>query len=62
MLVSTRVMVSFMPSHVYLEFLQEKLAQETSRPEFSRLPFRYAEIAHVLLDLFVPSAVNFAYT
>jgi GINS complex subunit 2 len=33
------------------EFLQEKLTQETSGPNFSRLPFRYAEIAHVLLDV-----------
>lgn len=36
------------------DFLQEKLAQETSRPEFSRLPFRFAEIAKVLLDMCVP--------
>jgi hypothetical protein len=33
------------------EFLQERLSQETSRPEFSQLPFRFAEIAKVILDV-----------
>lgn len=33
------------------DFLQEQLTRETSRPEFSRLPFRFAEIAKVILDV-----------
>lgn len=37
-------------SDVALEFLQERLARETSQPEFSELPFRFAEIAKVILD------------
>jgi len=36
-----------------VEFLQEKLSEETSRPEFSELPFRSAEIAKILLDVYV---------
>lgn len=33
------------------EFLQDRLALETSKPEFSQLPFRFAEVAKVLLDV-----------
>jgi hypothetical protein len=36
-----------------LDFLQERLTRETSRPEFSKLPFRFAEIAKVILDVLV---------
>ncbi|TDL29853.1 Psf2-domain-containing protein [Rickenella mellea] len=39
------------PSWLSVDFLQEKLTQETSRPEFSSLPFRFAEIAKVMLDV-----------
>jgi GINS complex subunit 2 len=35
----------------FLDFLQERLARETSRPEFSKLPLRFAEIAKVILDV-----------
>lgn len=34
-----------------LEFLQDRLSEETSESEFSRLPFRFAEIARVILDV-----------
>ena len=34
-----------------LEFLQGRLSEETSESEFSRLPFRFAEIAKVILDV-----------
>lgn len=34
-----------------LEFLQDRLSEETSESEFSRLPFRFAEIAKVILDV-----------
>lgn len=37
------------------EYLQGRLALETSKPEFSQLPFRFAEIAKVLLDVYAPS-------
>jgi GINS complex subunit 2 len=33
------------------EFLQNRLTQETSRPEFSQFPFRFAEISKLLLDV-----------
>jgi GINS complex subunit 2 len=33
------------------DFLQERLTQETSRPEFSQFPFRFNEIAKLLLDV-----------
>jgi len=36
-----------------LDFLQERLARETSLPEFSKLPLRFAEIAKVILDVSV---------
>ena len=34
-----------------LEFLQDRLSEETSEPGFSRLPFRFSEIAKVILDV-----------
>lgn len=39
------------PEWLSVDFLQEQLTKETSRPEFSRLPFRFAEIAKVILDV-----------
>lgn len=39
------------PAWLSIEFLQEKLSQETMTEEFSALPFRYAEVAKVLLDV-----------
>jgi GINS complex subunit 2 len=33
------------------DFLQERLTQETSHPEFSQFPFRFTEIAKQLLDV-----------
>lgn len=39
------------PEWLSVDFLQEQLTRETSRPEFSRLPFRFAEIAKVILDV-----------
>jgi hypothetical protein len=39
----------------YVDYLQEKFNQETSRPEFSQLPFRFAEVAKILLDMWVIS-------
>lgn len=33
------------------EFLQDRLTQETTGPEFSEMPFRFAEIAKTLLDV-----------
>ncbi|KIM91161.1 hypothetical protein PILCRDRAFT_811661 [Piloderma croceum F 1598] len=39
------------PDWLNVEFLQERLARETSQPEFSQLPFRFAEVAKVLLDV-----------
>ena len=38
-----------------LEYLQGRLLLETTRPEFSEMPFRFAEIAKVLLDVYVIS-------
>ena len=35
------------------DFLQDRLTRETTQPEFSELPFRFAEIAKVLLDVSV---------
>lgn len=35
-------------------FLQERLAQETSAEPFSVLPFRFAEVGKVILDMLVP--------
>ncbi|KAJ8597422.1 Psf2-domain-containing protein [Rhizopogon salebrosus TDB-379] len=39
------------PEWLTVDFLQERLARETSRPEFSKLPLRFAEIAKVILDV-----------
>ncbi|KAF8272128.1 hypothetical protein EI94DRAFT_1656577 [Lactarius quietus] len=39
------------PDWLSVDFLQNRLAQETSRPEFSQFPFRFAEIAKLLLDV-----------
>ncbi|KIY69734.1 DNA replication complex GINS protein PSF2, partial [Cylindrobasidium torrendii FP15055 ss-10] len=39
------------PAWLNLDFLQEKLGQETASPGFSKLPFRFIEIAKVLLDV-----------
>jgi len=36
---------------LFLEYLQERLSRETSNPEFSQMPFRFAEISKVLLDV-----------
>jgi len=47
-------------SHIFgTEFLQERLTLETSRPDFSSLPFRFAEIAKVILDVLVLSSGPF---
>lgn len=43
----------FSLARVISDFLQERLTQETSSGNFSDLPFRYAEISKVLLDLLV---------
>jgi GINS complex subunit 2 len=32
------------------EYLQGKITQETTQAEFTKLPFRFAEISRVLLD------------
>ncbi|KAH7887553.1 Psf2-domain-containing protein [Phlebopus sp. FC_14] len=39
------------PDWLSVEFLQERLSRETSQPEFSKLPFRFAEVAKVILDV-----------
>ncbi|EKM59314.1 uncharacterized protein PHACADRAFT_86085 [Phanerochaete carnosa HHB-10118-sp] len=39
------------PDWLNLETLQGRLLLETTRPEFSEMPFRFAEIAKVLLDI-----------
>ena len=36
---------------LWTDFLQERLSQETSHPEFSQFPFRFTEIAKLLLDV-----------
>jgi GINS complex subunit 2 len=46
-------MASYYITWVFTEFLQESLALETSAPSFSKLPFRFAEIAKVILDVYV---------
>lgn len=40
------------------EFLQSRLLLETTRPEFSEMPFRFAEIAKVLLDVYVRATLG----
>jgi len=39
------------PDWLNVEYLQERLTRETTYPAFSDLPFRYAEIAKVILDV-----------
>ncbi|KIK67795.1 hypothetical protein GYMLUDRAFT_238001 [Collybiopsis luxurians FD-317 M1] len=39
------------PEWMSVEFLQARLDEELSEPGFSKLPFRYAEISKVLLDV-----------
>ncbi|KAF7792875.1 hypothetical protein EIP86_003976 [Pleurotus ostreatoroseus] len=39
------------PSWLNVEYLQDRLARETTYPEFSAMPFRFAEIAKVLIDV-----------
>ncbi|CAL1701318.1 unnamed protein product [Somion occarium] len=39
------------PDWLNVDFLQDRLTHETSQPEFSQLPFRFAEVAKVLLDV-----------
>ncbi|KAI0747297.1 hypothetical protein BC629DRAFT_1561033 [Irpex lacteus] len=39
------------PHWLNVEYLQERLSRETSHPEFSEMPFRFAEIAKVMLDV-----------
>jgi len=38
------------PDWLTVEYLQERLNEETSNTSFSNLPFRFAEIAKVILD------------
>lgn len=40
-----------------LEYLQSRLLLETTQPAFSEMPFRFAEIAKVLLDVYVLPSV-----
>ncbi|KAI0346875.1 GINS complex, PSF2 component [Trametopsis cervina] len=39
------------PHWLNVEYLQDRLFRETTNPEFSELPFRFAEVAKVLLDV-----------
>ncbi|KAI0353038.1 Psf2-domain-containing protein [Trametes cingulata] len=39
------------PSWLNVDFLQERLLRETTDPSFSEMPFRFAEIAKILLDV-----------
>ncbi|KDQ64364.1 hypothetical protein JAAARDRAFT_52317 [Jaapia argillacea MUCL 33604] len=39
------------PDWLCVEFLQDRLMRETSQAEFCELPFRFAEVAKVLLDV-----------
>ncbi|EIW82310.1 Psf2-domain-containing protein [Coniophora puteana RWD-64-598 SS2] len=39
------------PEWLTVDFLQERLSRETSQPQFSKLPFRFAEISKVVLDV-----------
>ncbi|KAH9927238.1 uncharacterized protein B0H18DRAFT_1084766 [Fomitopsis serialis] len=39
------------PDWLNVDFLQDRLTRETTQPEFSELPFRFAEVAKVLLDV-----------
>ncbi|KAJ8086904.1 DNA replication protein psf2 [Marasmius tenuissimus] len=39
------------PPWLTVEFLQNRLSEENSNPAFSKMPFRYSEIAKTLLDV-----------
>ncbi|KAI0832627.1 Psf2-domain-containing protein [Trametes gibbosa] len=39
------------PPWLNVEFLQERLIQETSDPSFSEMPFRFTEVAKIVLDV-----------
>ncbi|RPD66964.1 Psf2-domain-containing protein [Lentinus tigrinus ALCF2SS1-7] len=39
------------PTWLNVEFLQDRLTQETTLPSFSEMPFRFAEVAKILLDV-----------
>ncbi|KAH8094842.1 Psf2-domain-containing protein [Cristinia sonorae] len=39
------------PEWLNVEYLQDRLTRETTEPQFSEMPFRFAEIAKVLLDV-----------
>ncbi|KAF8076643.1 hypothetical protein FPV67DRAFT_1407438 [Lyophyllum atratum] len=39
------------PAWLNVDFLQDRLNRETSQPGFSDLPFRFAEVSKVLLDV-----------
>jgi len=39
------------PEWLNVDYLQDRLTRETTEPQFSELPFRFAEIAKVLLDV-----------
>ena len=40
------------------DYLQDRLTLETSLESFSEMPFRFAEIAKVLLDVYVFHTVS----
>ncbi|KAF9805493.1 hypothetical protein IEO21_09025 [Rhodonia placenta] len=46
------------PEWLNVEFLQDRLTQETTGPEFSEMPFRFAEIAKTLLDVASDDIIN----
>ncbi|KAI0650539.1 Psf2-domain-containing protein [Trametes meyenii] len=39
------------PVWLNVDFLQERLMRETTDPSFSEMPFRFAEVAKILLDV-----------
>lgn len=41
------------------EVLQDRLTHETSNPGFSQLPFRFAEISKVVLDMLVRAPLGY---
>lgn len=47
------VFVHRLNNQLLAEFLQDRLKRETSEAQFSELPFRFAEVAKVLLDVYV---------
>ncbi|EED82674.1 predicted protein [Postia placenta Mad-698-R] len=46
------------PEWLSIEFLQDRLTQETTEPDFSEMPFRFAEIAKTLLDVASDDIIN----